>query len=144
MNFLDIILIILMILIFIGALILIGSEIKSPYSDLGGCATVFFGSLIFIAILCIPFVVIDKASGSTVGTITSVDKNFFGTTAVYIRTTQNAEEEYCVENEQIAEQAKDLIGKDVKISYGTRIGLYSTGKCDQAPIDKLEVVTDGK
>ena len=90
--------------------------------------------------IILPFVVIDKASGSTLGTITSVDKSFWGTTNLYIKTTENNEEKYCIEfDEELEQTAKDLIGKKVKISYGTRIGLYSTGKCHEAPVEKIEL-----
>ena len=91
--------------------------------------------------LIIPFIVIDKGSGSTVGEITSVDKNFFGTTAVYVKTIENEQEEYCIEFDELLEdKANKLIGQRVKISYGKRVGIYSTGKCGQAPIKEIEKV----
>jgi len=37
-------------------------------------------------------------------------------------------------------KAKELMGQTVKISYGERIGLYSTGKCSQAPIENIELI----
>lgn len=94
----------------------------------------------FVGIL--PFIHLDRGSGSTIGTITSVDKNFFGTTAIYIKTSETEQENYCIEDEKIAEQAKELIGKEVKVDYGTRMGLYSTGRCSSAPIKKIEMLGD--
>ena len=79
---------------------------------------IFAGWLIW----ALPFLVIDKSSGSTVGTITSVDKNFWGTTALYIKSTETNEEKYCIEyNKELEEKAKELIGKKVKVSYGKRV-----------------------
>lgn len=97
-----------------------------------------FGSFIIL----LPFVALDKASGETIGTITSVDKNFFGSTAIYIKTSETEQEEYCAEDKKIIEEAKKNIGKKVKISYGTRVGLYPLKKCHQAPINKLEEIKD--
>lgn len=110
--------------------------------DFGGCfGAVIFGAIL-IFIVSIPVLVFDTHSGYTVGEITSVDKNFFGSTAVYIKTTNNKEEKYCVETKEKAEEAASLVGKKVKISYGKRIGIYSVSKCDQAPIDKFEVISE--
>lgn len=86
-----------------------------------------------------PVLIIDKKSGSTIGTITSVDKNFFGSTAIYIKTSETEQEQYCAEDENIIEVAKENIGNKVKISYGTRVGIYPLSKCDQAPISKIEI-----
>lgn len=137
MNWLDIILIIMIIIVFIGGLVIsilcwIDSEI-----------TLGFGILLFSMfidfLLILPFIVLDKGSGSTIGIITSVDKNFFGTTALYVKTSETTQEIYCIEfNEELENKAKELIGKEVKISYGKRVGLYSTGKCNQAPVEKIE------
>lgn len=96
------------------------------------------GVLAFLLVL--PFLALDKSSGSTIGKITSVDKNFWGTTAIYLKVNETKEEKYCAENEEIIELAKQLIGKEVKISYGTRVGLYHLNQCRQAPIDKIELV----
>lgn len=98
----------------------------------------FNGSLIAFLLIS-PFIALDKASGSTVGKITSVDKNFFGTTAIYLKVNETKEEKYCAENEEIIELAKEYIGKYVKISYGTRVGLYHLNQCRQAPIEKIEL-----
>ena len=35
---------------------------------------------------------------------------------------------------------EELIGKEVKVEYGTRVGLYSTGRCSSAPIEKIEEI----
>lgn len=97
--------------------------------------------LILIGVNILPFIVLDRGSGSTLGIITSVDKNFFGTTALYIKTSETEQEKYCIEfNSELEEQAKELIGEKVKVSYGKRVGLYSTGKCHQAPIQKIELI----
>ena len=137
MNFLDIIIIIVLILLTLGALILQFIAVSEQgYGMIGG---VFITWLVICGfIFCISFVKIDKKSGSTIGTITSVDKNFFGTTAIYIKTSETEQEEYCIEDEEVVELAKELIGKEVKVDYGTRVGLYSTGRCSSAPIEKIE------
>lgn len=88
------------------------------------------------------FIVLDKGSGSTIGTITSIDKNFFGTTSLYIKTSENSQEIYCIEDSNIVEQAKLLIGKNVKVKYGERVGMYSTNKCHQAPIEEIEEIKE--
>lgn len=140
MNFLDVILIILVLIIIIGGLaISIYAAIDEEWSfSFGAIIT----GVILIIVLTAGFgvIVIDKSSGSTVGEITSVDKNFFGTTAVYIKTSANAQEKYCVEDNELAEKAKELIGKKVKVSYGKRVGIYSTAKCDQAPLETIDEV----
>lgn len=139
MNWLDIILIIMIIIVFVGGLVisilfLIDSEICL------GLVCLFF-SMFSVGCLILPFFVMDKGSGSTIGTITSVDKNFFGTTAVYIKTSETTQEKYCIEfDEELENKAKELIGKEVKISYGERVGFYSTGKCHQAPIEEIDIL----
>ena len=144
MNFLDIIIVIVLILLTLGALILqfIAVSEKEYYVNqiIGGVFVMWLVICGFI--FCVSFVSIDKKSGSTVGTITSVDKNFFGTTALYIKTTETTEEQYCIEDNKISEIAKENIGKKVRISYGTRVGIYSTGACDNAPIDIIEVINE--
>lgn len=139
MNFLDIILIIVIIIEVIGTIALF---VMAIVEDEGEMAIGVLGVGLFMIVLTTaPFVVIDKASGSTIGTITSVDKNFFGTTALYIKTTETNEEKYCIEfDDKLENQAKELIGKKVKIAYGKRVGLYSTGKCSEAPVDSIEVL----
>lgn len=137
MNWLDIILIIMIIITFIGGLVL--SILSWIDYEIGCGFTFLFTSLFFVGLLALPFTVLDKGSGSTIGTITSIDKNFFGTTALYIKTSETAQEKYCIEfNKELENKAKELIGKEVKISYGERVGFYSTGKCSQAPVEKIE------
>lgn len=139
MNFVDILLIIAtFITLIIGIGISIGFIIDTDYVE----GVICIGITLFIAGCCaFPFFVLDKHSGSTMGTITSVDKNFFGTTALYVKTTETNEEEYCIEfDKKLEKKAKKLIGKKVKISYGKRIGFYSTGKCGQAPINNIEEI----
>lgn len=140
MNWLDILLIIINVVLFIIAIIGTVEMIKDD--DIASLMPWWFCYLVVILFtIILPFVVIDKHSGATIGTITSVDKNFFGTTAIYIKTTENKEEEYCIEfDEGLETQANKYIGKKVKISYGKRVGFYSTGKCSQAPIEKIELL----
>ena len=91
MNFLDIIIIVgILIPATVGALVCqITSIIEKDYEFI---IEVFITWLIiFCFVFTISFVNIDKNSGATVGTITSVDKNFFGTTALYIKTTETTE-----------------------------------------------------
>lgn len=140
MNWLDIIFIILFVIsIIVGSVLFIISvkdyEIASGIACLIG--SILIGGLFF---LVFPFLVIDKASGITVGTITSVDKNFFGTTAIYIKTIENKEEKYCIEfDEKLENLANEYLGKKVKISYGKRVGFYSLSKCHQAPLETIEI-----
>lgn len=98
--------------------------------------------------ICAPFIVaiilamwlfvFDWKSGVTVGTLTSIDQNFFGTTALYIKTSETAQEKYCIEDENVAEQAKSLVGEKVVITYGKRVGLYSTAACRQSPVETIK------
>lgn len=140
MVWFDVLLIILIVII----LVLLISLNTYMITNGGVNISVLFGSIfmavIFIGIIMIPTIVIDTHSGYTVGEITSVDKNTFGSTSVYIKTTNNKEEKYCVETDEKAKEAAELIGKKVKISYGKRVGIYSVSKCDQAPIDSFEEI----
>lgn len=140
MNWLDIILIILIAIILVGGIVI--SILAWTESEISFGFRLLFTALFISSMLISPFIVFDKGSGSTIGTITSVDKNFFGTTAVYVKTSETTQEKLCIEDNELSKQAKSLIGKEVKVSYGTRVGLYSTGKCGQAPIEKIEVVTN--
>ena len=141
MNFLDILIIIVLIILTLMALLLQFMAVRDEeYGIIGGIFgmwLVLFGFIFFVS-----FVNIDKKSGSTVGTITSVDKNFFGTTALYIKTTETSEEQYCMEDEKLVEVAKENIGKKVRINYGTRVGIYSTGACEDAPVDAITVINE--
>lgn len=140
MNWLDIIFIILFVIsIIIGIVLLIISVEDYKIGSGIGCliGSIVFGGLFF---LIFPFLVIDKASGITVGTITSVDKNFFGTTAIYIKTIENKEEKYCIEfDEKLENLANEYLGNKVKISYGKRVGFYSLSKCHQSPLETIEL-----
>ena len=108
----------------------------------GALCGILFIWLVISFFLLLPFIALDKASGETIGTITSVDKNFFGSTSIYIKTSETEQEKYCAEDTEIIEEAKKNIGKKVKISYGTRIGLYPLKQCHEAPINKLEEIKD--
>lgn len=139
MNWLDIIFII------ISLILLVGGIVISVLGAIDGNIEVMLLTIplmlivLFFTMLC-PFLVMDKGNGATIGIITSIDNNFFGTTAIYIKTSETSQEKYCIENKEVVEQAKELIGKKVKVYYGTRVGLYSTGACQQAPIEKIEEV----
>lgn len=138
MNWLDILLIIINIVLVVVGVAITVCSIKEYEIGIAICYWFIWIMVAFFTI-CLPFVVIDKASGSTVGTISSVDKNFFGTTALYIKTSETKEEEYCIEfNEKLENKAKELIGEKVKITYGKRVGFYSTGKCNQSPVESIE------
>ena len=140
MNWLDIILIILVIIILVGGIVI--SILAWVDGEIGLGFGMLFMAIFISSIFALPFIVLYNGAGSTIGTITSVDKNFFGTTAVYVKTSETTQEKLCIEDKELSEQAKSLIGKEVKVSYGTRVGLYSTGKCGQAPIEKIEVVSE--
>lgn len=141
MNWLDMLLIILIVIVEIGSIFFEVIGIKD--NEYGCTICIFTIKLFLIFFLIAPFIVLDKASGTTIGRITSVDKNFFGTTALYIKTSENEQEKYCIEfDEKLEKIANDLIGEEVKISYGKRVGLYSTGKCSQSPINKIELLKE--
>lgn len=140
MNILDVILGVIVLLGGLGGLILAICAFKD-YEIEVGCLILFIGGLLaFFAGM--PLLVLDKGSGATIGEITSVDKNFFGTTALYIKTSENSQEKYCIENKEVATQAAEFIGKKVKITYGERVGIYSTGRCHEAPVEKIEELED--
>lgn len=133
----------IVILILIGIVTILGI-VLSVVSFVEIDAEAGFGMLVIMFvldfILLIPILAIDKSSGVTVGTITSVDRNFFGSTAIYVKTSETEQEKYCAEDKKVIEQAKELINKKVKISYGTRVGFYPLNKCHEAPIEKIEVI----
>lgn len=139
MNWLDIIEILIIAFIAIGSIVLEVMAISDEeYGFAVGC---FITSLFLCAVaIGIFFGVIDKSSGTTQGVITSVDKNFFGTTAVYIKTSESSQEKYCIENDEIAKIAGENIGKKVTVKYGKRVGLYSTGRCSEGPIEDIKLV----
>lgn len=138
MNWLDILLIIVILIL---TFIAVGIQfIAVKEEEYGMSGVIFIIWLIIVGLLVgIAWFRFDKKSGVTIGTITSVDKNFFGTTALYIKTNETKEEEYCIEfNEELETKAKELIGEKVKITYGKRVGFYSTGKCNQSPVESIE------
>jgi len=141
MNFIDIILIIISTIVLVVGLFLIILAIKDgEYEIMGGFLFVTIVFLVFT--LFIPFLVIDKNSGSTIGTITSVDRSFWGYTKLYIKTTETNEEEYCIEyDDELILMAQENLGNKVKISYDERVGFYSVSKCHQSPIIKIESLT---
>lgn len=140
MNALDIFLIALIIIVWVIDLIIIINFIKDGFTeDILGC---LLAGVIFTIVLLAPFVIIDKASGSTVGYVTSADDNFWGTKALYLKTTENNEEKYCIEDPELKKGAEDLVGKKIKIKYGKRIGLFSTGACGESPIEYIEVLEE--
>lgn len=140
MNFLDII-------IFMTIIITMVVTIKFVTDEEGAeerFVFVLIGIAIILSLVGMFFLVVDKGAGSTIGEITSVDKNFFGTTAVYVKTSETSQETYCIEDGKIVNKTQELIGKRVRIYYGERVGLYSTGKCSQAPVSKIEEVGNEK
>lgn len=112
--------------------------------DIEVCFSALVIGLFISFILVFPFISLDKSAGMTVGTITAVDKNFFGSTAIYVKTSEKDQEKYCAEDTKIIKQAKTLIGKKVKVNYGTRVGLYDLNKCHEAPIIKIEEVKENE
>lgn len=138
MNWLDIIGILIIAFIVIGSIILdVIAIMDKEYGFVGGC---FVTSLFLCAlVVLIFFFVCDKSAGVTQGYITSVDKNFFGTTAVFIKTSESSQEEYCIEDDKIVDIANENIGKKVTVKYGKRVGLYSTGMCNQGPIESIKL-----
>lgn len=140
MNWLDIIIIIIIAIITLGAMGLVLMAIQEQ--EIGMIGGVFITWLILTGVCILPFLVIDKAAGTTVGEITSVDRNFFGTHAIYIKTSETEQEKYCTESLDITKIAVNNIGKKVKVKYNTRVGLYSTGACNEAPVIELELVKE--
>lgn len=118
-------------------LMLIFMVASAKDEEYGFCIGTLVTGILVMGLIMLPFLVLDKGSGSTIGTITSVDKNFFGTTAIYIKTSETEQEEYCAENKDVIKVAKKYIGKKVKVNYGTRVGIYDFSKCHQAPIKKI-------
>jgi hypothetical protein len=147
MNWLDIFLIILNVILFIvGIITIIVAIIKrnDSWSEATAISIIYWTCylvLIPLSLILLPFAVLDRASGVTIGTITSVNQNFFGTTALYIKTSEVTQEKYCIEfDEDLINKSRELIGQRVKITYGKRVGLYSTTYCKQAPIEAIERV----
>lgn len=140
MNWLDFIMIFIIAIITLGAMGLTVMAIQED--EKGMIGGIFITWLILCGLCMLPFLVIDKASGTTIGTITSVDRNFFGTHAIYIKTSETEQEKYCTEDIDVTKIAVNNIGKKVKIKYNTRVGLYSTGACSEAPIIKIEIVEE--
>lgn len=96
--------------------------------------------LMSMYIFAIPFVVIDNDNKTIEGILTNVEKNWYGTYTIYIRTDKN--EKYCTENKSIVEFAKKELGRKVIIGKGTREGIYGITKCHQAPIEHIERIKD--
>lgn len=86
-----------------------------------------------------PFVALDRSNGTSIGVVTAVDKNFFGTYTLYIKATETTEDKFCIEDKKIVEQSKELIGKKVQLYYGQRVGLYHLNECREAPVEKIEL-----
>ena len=139
MNWLDIIGILIIVFIVIGSVILdVIAITEKEYGFVGGC---FVASSFLCALVVIMFFfVCDKSAGVTQGYITSVDKNFFGTTSIFIKTSESSQEEYCIEDDKIVDIANKNIGKKVTVKYDKRVGLYSTGSCSQGPIESINLV----
>lgn len=131
---------ILLLLIALLALFAIIYLFKCLINDEGGLECFYLiimaGLLMFVCLN--PIVVIDKKAGMTIGTVTSIDQNFWGSTAIYIKTSETEQEKYCAEDKDIIEFAQSMLGKKVRIGYGERVGIYPLSKCDQAPIIHIE------
>ena len=140
MNWLDIIIIIVIAIITLGAIGVVLMAIQEH--EAGVIGGVFITWLVLTGVCVVPFLTIDKAAGTTVGEITAVDRNFFGTHSIYIKTSETEQEKYCTESFDITKIAVNNIGKKVKIKYNTRVGLYSTGACNEAPVIKIELVEE--
>ena len=138
MNWLDLILGAGFMLCFVGGLIFSVIAFKDDEFDAG--LIILFLGLGLGVVFGTPLVTIDKGAGSTIGEITSVDKSFWGNTKIFVKTSETEQEEYCAETIEVSNKAKELIGKKVKISYGERVGIFSTGKCQQAPVEVIEEV----
>ena len=138
MNWLDLILGAGSMFCFVGGLIFSVIAFKDDEFDAG--LTILFLGLGLGVVFGAPLVTIDKGAGSTIGEITSVDKSFWGNTKIFVKTSETEQEEYCAETIEVSNKAKELIGKKVKISYGERVGIFSTGKCQQAPVEVIEAV----
>ena len=138
MNWLDIIGILIIAFIVIGSIVLdVIAIMDKEYEFVGGCSVV---SLFLCALVVfIFFFICDKSAGVTQGYITSIDKNFFGTTAIFIKTSESSQEEYCIEDDKIVDIANENIGKKVTVKYGKRVGLYSTGICNQVLIESIKL-----
>ena len=98
--------------------------------------------IIFGGICVIAFLVMDNYPGDAAGKVTKVNRNFFGTTAIYVRTSETNEEEYCIEDSELSKKAYGYIGKDIKLHHTARVGLYSSGACSQGPVDRIELSED--
>ena len=96
--------------------------------------------LMAMYMFAIPFIVVDTNNKTIEGILTNVEKNWYGTYTIYIRTDKN--EKYCVENKDIINMANELIGREVIIGKGTREGMYGITKCHEAPITHIERVKD--
>ena len=138
MNWLDLILGAGFMFCFVGGLIWSVIAFKDDEFDAG--LIILFLGLGLGVVFGAPLVTIDKGAGSTIGEITSVDKSFWGNTKIFVKTSETEQEEYCAEDTDVATKANELIGKKVKISYGERVGVFSTGKCGQAPVEVIEEV----
>jgi len=88
------------------------------------------------------FVRLDYASGATAGIVTSVDSTKWGKKYIYIKTSETTQEVYCIEAENVNDfgDLNSYIGKTIKVTYGTRVGVYSIGKCSQSPIETIEIM----
>lgn len=103
--------------------------------------------IIVIIILIVAFGAFDPHTGANAGTLTAVDKNFFGTYSVFINDGQYDNNSgktgytYCIDadNAELIAKVQSMIGKKVKVSYPeTRFGFYTWDKCKQAPLKEIE------
>lgn len=97
-----------------------------------------FFQIVIGMVLIIPMVVIDNDKKTIEGKIEAVEKNFGGTYTITIKTDKR--EKYCAENKDIIEMAQKLEGRKVILGKGTREGIYTYDKCQEAPIIHIEKV----
>ena len=120
----------------------------------GSVAVVFVGIIAFFAVVAFIFGLCLFTLDWTTGehgrlTITSVDKNLFGTHTVYARNSEslsgneNLEVTYCIDasDTELLKRVKDAIGKqNTTIIYPEkRIGFFWFDKCHSTPIKDIKL-----
>lgn len=113
------------------------SMIKENLGVIDFYLIMIFGVLVLL--MAVPQVlVIDKNPDMTIGILVGIDENPFGTYTVYIRNNDSEQKHYCMEDRDIIEYTKTLLGETVRVGWGERVGIYPLEKCNQAPIIHIE------
>lgn len=113
------------------------SMIKENLGVIDFYLIMIFGVLVLS--MAVPQVlVIDKNPDMTIGILIGMEENPFGTYTVYIRNNDSDQKHYCMEDRDIIEYAKTLLGETVRVGWGERVGIYPLEKCNQAPIIHIE------